>query len=185
MARDQGWAGRVKAAGNLDEFRDAVQQTAASNLKSVALGDVRGLAIAALGAGAAGRGAVGLYNLFKRNNRPRKRPAAPSLSLPYPVAAEKVAAPAWLGRLLGRAPQTFRRAAPGEVAGLKTAKVAPTGSATVTANGSQTAAGGSGGSHGLSPDEQVAGFVFIGTQGRPLTERPRPAPETVVRAFEG
>jgi nitroreductase len=34
-------------------------------------------------------------------------------------------------------------------------------------------------------DGRIAGFVFIGTQGRPLTERPRPAPGTVVRAFEG
>ncbi|TFU06030.1 nitroreductase [Polymorphobacter arshaanensis] len=32
-------------------------------------------------------------------------------------------------------------------------------------------------------DGRIAGFVFIGTQGRPLAERPRPAPGTVVRAF--
>ena len=30
---------------------------------------------------------------------------------------------------------------------------------------------------------RVAGFVFIGSATRPLTERPRPALETVVRAF--
>ena len=32
-------------------------------------------------------------------------------------------------------------------------------------------------------DGRIAGFVFIGTQGRPLTERPRPALDAVVRAF--
>lgn len=96
MAQDQGRSSRGKSAGDLDQFRDAVQQTAASNLKADALADVRGLALAALGAGAAGRGAVGLYNLFKRNTRPKK-PAAPALALPYPVA-EKAAG--WLGRLL-------------------------------------------------------------------------------------
>jgi nitroreductase len=31
------------------------------------------------------------------------------------------------------------------------------------------------------PGERVAGFVFIGTPGRPLDERPRPKPEQVVR----
>jgi len=31
------------------------------------------------------------------------------------------------------------------------------------------------------PGERIAGFVFIGTPGRPLDERPRPKPEQVVR----
>lgn len=149
MAQVQGWAGRAKTAGGLDEFRDAVQQTAASNLKADALGDVRGLAIAALGAGAAGRGAVGLYNMFKRNSRPRKRSASASLSMPYPVAAEKTAAPAWLGRLVGRAPQAARRAAPAKIGS------GPTGTAGSTVTSPGRAAGGSGGSSGLSPDAQV------------------------------
>src|SRR5262249_46964716 len=31
------------------------------------------------------------------------------------------------------------------------------------------------------PDERVAGFIFIGTPGRPLEERPRPKQDQVVR----
>jgi nitroreductase len=31
------------------------------------------------------------------------------------------------------------------------------------------------------PGERIAGFIFIGTPGRPLDERPRPKPEQVVR----
>jgi nitroreductase len=34
-------------------------------------------------------------------------------------------------------------------------------------------------------DGRIVGFVFIGTPARPLTERPRPALDTVVRAFSG
>ena len=94
MARDQGWS--AKAAGDLDEFGRAVQQTAASNLKADALGDVRNMALASLGVGATGAGLVGLYNLVKRNTRPRKHPS-PTLALPYPVA-EKAAG--WLDRLV-------------------------------------------------------------------------------------
>jgi nitroreductase len=30
------------------------------------------------------------------------------------------------------------------------------------------------------PDERIAGFIFLGTPARPLDERPRPAPGTVV-----
>lgn len=33
---------------------------------------------------------------------------------------------------------------------------------------------------GATPDERIAGFVFVGTPGRPLDERPRPEPARVV-----
>ncbi len=33
------------------------------------------------------------------------------------------------------------------------------------------------------PDERIAGFIFIGTPGRPLVERPRPEFERVVRRW--
>lgn len=36
-----------------------------------------------------------------------------------------------------------------------------------------------------SPDEQIAGFIFIGTPSADLSERPRPAPEHVVRTWTG
>ncbi|MGI4879004.1 MAG: nitroreductase family protein [Janthinobacterium lividum] len=33
------------------------------------------------------------------------------------------------------------------------------------------------------PGDRIAGFIFIGTPSRPLDERPRPDPDTVVRAW--
>jgi len=151
VAQDQGWSSRVKAGGDLDEFRNAVQQTAASNLKSDALGDVKGLALAALGVGAAGRGAVGLYNMFKRNTRPRK-PTAPSLSLPYPVAvAEKEAR--WLGRLLGRGSSAGARPLPPAAPRPAAATPRPAAGDVTTTSAHVPAPGGS--RSALTPDAQV------------------------------
>lgn len=82
--------GDEKKGADLDEFAKAVQQTSSSNLKADALADVKSLALASLGVGAAGRGAVGLYNMFRRSTKPKKKPA-PVLAFPYPVA-EKGAA---------------------------------------------------------------------------------------------
>lgn len=97
MAQDQGWLSRVKRADWVDEAAKATQQTAASNLKADALGDVKRLALATLGVGAAGRGAVGLYNMFKRNTRKRRPTGGPSLSLPYPVALKEAGIADFLG----------------------------------------------------------------------------------------
>ena len=36
-----------------------------------------------------------------------------------------------------------------------------------------------------SPEEQIAGFVFIGSPARELTERPRPALQDIVRVWTG
>jgi nitroreductase len=33
--------------------------------------------------------------------------------------------------------------------------------------------------------ERIAGFIFIGSPGRPLEERPRPSPETVISSWPG
>jgi hypothetical protein len=35
-----------------------------------------------------------------------------------------------------------------------------------------------------APGERIAGFIFIGTPGRELAERPRPEPGEVVRKWE-
>ncbi len=102
------WLSKVKQAGELDDFANAVQQTSSSNLKGDALADVKHLALATLGVGAAGRGAVGLYNMFKRNTRKRRPTGGPTLALPYPVA-EKVGA---LSDFLGGANATTKAGIP-------------------------------------------------------------------------
>lgn len=35
------------------------------------------------------------------------------------------------------------------------------------------------------PDERIAGFIFLGSPGRPLEERPRPDMATIVRRWDG
>ena len=35
------------------------------------------------------------------------------------------------------------------------------------------------------PGDRIAGFVFVGSPGRPLDERPRPDPARVMRRWEG
>lgn len=85
-----------KKADWTDEAAAATQQAVASNLKQDAMSDIGRLALATAGVGAAGRGAVGLYNMFKRSMRPKKKPSN-QLSLPYPVAPEK--AGSYLGDL--------------------------------------------------------------------------------------
>lgn len=68
-------------------FANAVQGMNASQLQSDGFKDVRNLALATLGIGAAGRGAVGLAQILMRH-RPRKQRTGPAtLALPYPVKA--------------------------------------------------------------------------------------------------
>jgi nitroreductase len=38
---------------------------------------------------------------------------------------------------------------------------------------------------GLAPDEKIAGFIYLGTPGEPITDRPRPDPESLVTRWRG
>lgn len=74
--------------GNVGEqLVNTLQEMHATALRREALKDVGNLALAMTGVGVGARGAVGLYNLFKRNlNKPRKPRSGPAqLALPYPV----------------------------------------------------------------------------------------------------
>lgn len=64
-------------------FVDAANQAANANIRGEAGRDVGRLGLAMLGLGAAGRGAVGLAGLLKRNLSTRSGPAV--ITLPYPV----------------------------------------------------------------------------------------------------
>lgn len=65
-------------------FADAVGDMAGAQLKADAMRDVRNVALATLGAGAAGRGVVGLLNVLR--GRPKKTRSGPTvLPLPYPA----------------------------------------------------------------------------------------------------
>ncbi len=112
----QGWVSKVSGDGGLGQFADAVRQTVTSNLRADALDDVKRVGLTSLGVGAAGAGAAGLYNMFKRNNRKRKTYSSP-LVLPYPVA-EKTAANVRVNNLpdaTGPKPPAFGRPGPHDV----------------------------------------------------------------------
>jgi hypothetical protein len=86
-------ADREKRASEGDAFAQAVRDMAAHRLKAEALGDVGSVGLAALGVGAAGRGAVGLYNVLKRGLGSQKHRGGPAeLPLPYPVEPEEMPA---------------------------------------------------------------------------------------------
>lgn len=70
-------------------FAGAVAQSESDSFQAQALNNIKNLALLSLGAGAAGRGAVGLVNLFKPS-KPKIRSGPVNLPLPYP-AEEKVA----------------------------------------------------------------------------------------------
>ena len=38
---------------------------------------------------------------------------------------------------------------------------------------------------GLAPEEKIAGFLYLGTPGEPITDRPRPDPESLVTRWRG
>ena len=38
---------------------------------------------------------------------------------------------------------------------------------------------------GLAPEEKVAGFIYLGTPGEPITDRPRPDPESLLVRWRG
>lgn len=68
----------------------ALEQTATQQLKSDALRQVGHLALAALGAGAAARGGVGLLNHIRRAVSPVRVKTGPALlPLPYPIEPEE------------------------------------------------------------------------------------------------
>lgn len=67
-----------------EAFAGAIRDMATSQLKADAGRDVRNLAMAALGLGAAGRGAVGMLNSFRRDRAKKPRGGPQLLPLPYP-----------------------------------------------------------------------------------------------------
>ena len=69
----------------------SMQQAASQGLRDDALGDVGRVALFSLGLGAAGRGAMGLYNVLKRNMSPPVKTRSRVAVLPLPVKAEKTA----------------------------------------------------------------------------------------------
>lgn len=73
------------ADGTTDAFAGAVQNMASSQLQSDAMKDVRNLFLASLGAGLAGRGAVGLFNTLGRGRRKKTETGSTSLAMPYPA----------------------------------------------------------------------------------------------------
>lgn len=94
-----------------DAFAGALQDMAATQLRSDALKDVGNVGLTALGVGAAGRGLIGLIQHLKAT-RPRKTRSGPAaLPLPMPVQPEKVGAvlPAALKALLQRAGGAVRQ----------------------------------------------------------------------------
>lgn len=116
-----------------DAFSGALQGMAAGQLKSDAFKDVRNVGLTALGAGAAGRGLVGLIQMM-RENKPKKTRSGPAyLPLPFPAQPEKVGnevSPGMLGRLgLGGAPLA---ALAGILGGDKDRSIAERGSRAVT-----------------------------------------------------
>lgn len=80
-------AEREKRGDGTEAFADAVQEMAASQLRSDGLKDIRNIGLATLGIGAAGRGVVGLAQLLTRNKQRKPRTGPATLSLPYPVKA--------------------------------------------------------------------------------------------------
>jgi len=84
-AEKQAFLGLGEAQPDTAGFADAIQDMASAQLKADAGRDVRNLALAALGVGVAGRGAVGLVNALK-GDKPKKTRSGPTmLPLPYPV----------------------------------------------------------------------------------------------------
>jgi len=94
-----GWKGADKLMGEemeekrgseADAFAGALQDMAATQLRSDAFRDVRNVGLTALGVGAAGRGIVGLIQAMKAN-KPKKTRSGPAyLPMPFPAAPEKV-----------------------------------------------------------------------------------------------
>lgn len=71
-----------------EAFSGALQDMAAGQLKSDAGRDIRNMGVAALGVGAAGRGAVGLLQMLRAGRKKKTRSGPAHLPLPYPAEAK-------------------------------------------------------------------------------------------------
>lgn len=82
-------------------FLKAQQAQQASTLKADAYNDIKNVAMAGLGIGAAGRGAMGLVQLLRANKPKKTRSGPANLPLPYPAKSAAVKqAEGWLGDML-------------------------------------------------------------------------------------
>jgi hypothetical protein len=79
-----------RADPTADAFSGVVRNMESAQLNSDAFKDIKHLFLASLGAGLAGRGAVGLFNTFGRNQPKKPRSGPATFTLPYP-AEPKVA----------------------------------------------------------------------------------------------
>lgn len=70
-----------------EAFGNALQQMSANQLKTDAFGDVRNMGLAALGAGVAGRGLMGLIQTIRSNRAKKTRSGPAYLPLPFPAKA--------------------------------------------------------------------------------------------------
>lgn len=83
-------------------FSQAHQAAQATELRSHALDDIKNVAMLSLGAGAAGRGTVGLVQMLRANRAKKTRSGPANLPLPYPADAKTAADgedTSWLSRL--------------------------------------------------------------------------------------